>query len=88
VADAGMPKIADTKEAGLGDEAAVLKFRIFAEKSVKNDPETALGLVRAITRGDKVIHENPGPARIWADEASRSRQTTSTRPPPGSRTIG
>ncbi|MDR1109303.1 MAG: ABC transporter substrate-binding protein [Deltaproteobacteria bacterium] len=66
--DAEMLKIADTQEAGLDDEVAGLNFYVFTEEFIKNNPETVRGFVRAITRGQKFINENPEQARIWTEE--------------------
>jgi ABC-type nitrate/sulfonate/bicarbonate transport system substrate-binding protein len=68
MADAEMLKIADTHEAQLDDEVAGLNFYVFTEEFIKNNPETVKGFVRAITRGQKFINENPEQARLWTQE--------------------
>ncbi|MDR1039400.1 MAG: ABC transporter substrate-binding protein [Deltaproteobacteria bacterium] len=67
--DAGLLKIADTSETGLGPEIAGLGFYFFTEEFIAKDPEAVRGFVRAITRGQKWINENQEQARIWTEEA-------------------
>jgi ABC-type nitrate/sulfonate/bicarbonate transport system substrate-binding protein len=67
--DAGQLKIADTLEAGLGDEVAGLGFYFFTEDFIAKNPEAVRGFVRAINKGQAWINANPEQARSWTEEA-------------------
>lgn len=67
--DAGQLKIADSQEANLAEGVAGLGFYFFTEEFIANNPEAVRGFVRATSKGQRWINENPEQARIWTEEA-------------------
>ncbi len=66
--DAGMRKISDTRETGLGASAGV-GYYYFTKKYIEENPDTVARFIRAIKKGQKWCNEHPEETAQWTSEA-------------------
>jgi len=66
--DAGMRKIADTRDTGLGPAAGVTYY-YFTRSFIEKNPDTVARFIRAIKKGQKWCNEHPEETARWTSEA-------------------
>ena len=66
--DAGMRKIADTRDTGLGPAAGVTYY-YFTRSFIEKNPDTVARFIRAIKKGQKWCNEHPEETAQWTSEA-------------------
>lgn len=66
--DAGMRKISDTRETGLGASAGV-GYYYFTKDYIEKNPDTVARFIRAIKKGQRWCNEHPEETAEWTSEA-------------------